>query len=317
MEAARTTPRAFLSYAWESEAHREWVRAFATRLRSDGVDITLDQWEVQPGDQLPAFMEHAVRENDYVIILCTPAYAERSNQRRGGVGYEGDIMTAETMTSQNQRKFIPVYRAGNSWEEASPTWLRGEYYIDLRGAPYSDERYQDLLTTLHGLRPTAPPIGQRSATLARATGTGPAAPQEEPPTEPIRIIGVVVDEVTTPRNDGTRGNALYRIPFQLSRRPTHEWAERFIPHWNHPPQWTTMHRPGIASVGSDRIYLDGTTMEEVERYHRHTLKLAIQETNREIAEHEAQQRVAAARAREQREEHERAVRNAAQRLKFD
>jgi hypothetical protein len=318
MEAARPVPRAFLSYAWESEAHREWVKAFATQLRRDGVNVTLDQWEIQPGDQLPAFMERAVRENDYVIIVCTPAYAERSNNRLGGVGYEGDIMTAETMTNHNQRKFIPVYRAGNNWEEASPAWLRGKYYVDLRGNPYSDERYEDLLTTLHGLRPTAPPIGQRPAILAGATGErGTVAQREEPTTEPIRIIGVVVDEVTTPSNDGTRGSALYRIPFQLSRRPTHEWAERFISHWNHPPQRTTMHRPGIASLSGDKIYLDGTTMEEVEQYHRDTLKLAIQETNRETAEHEAQQRAAATRAREQREEHERAVREAAQRLRFD
>jgi hypothetical protein len=318
MAAARPTPRAFLSYAWESDEHREWVRRFAIQLRNDGVNITLDQWEVQPGDQLPAFMERAVRENDYVIIVCTPTYRERSNERRGGVGYEGDIMTAEAMTTQNHRKFIPVYRAGNTWEEASPTWLRGKYYIDLRNNPYSQERYEDLLTTLHGLRPAAPPVGARPARLERAAGEHvTAAPRGAPPAEPIRIIGVIVDEVTAPRNDGTRGCALYRVPFQLSRRPSPEWAERFIPHWNHPPQWTTMHRPGIASITGDKIYLDGTTMEEVERYHRDTLKLAIQETNREIAEHEAQQRAAAEQARKQREDHERAVRAAAQRIKFD
>jgi TIR domain len=318
IEAARPAPRAFLSYAWESDPHRQWVRDFATRLRADGVNVTLDQWNLQPGDQLPAFMERAVRENDYVIIVCTPTYAERSNERRGGVGYEGDIMTAEVLNEQNQRKFIPIYRNGNTWEEASPTWLRGKYRIDLRGNPYGEEQYQDLLTTLHGLRPTAPPVGARPARLGQAAGVaGTTALQEPPPTEPIRIIGVVVDEVTSPRRDGTRGSALYRIPFQLSRRPSREWAERFIPHWNEPPQWTTMHRPGIANVSGDKIYLNGTTMEEVERYHRDTLKLAIQETNREVAEYEQQQHAIAEQARKEREDHERAVREAAQRIKFD
>jgi hypothetical protein len=318
MEAARPTPRAFLSYAWESEEHRNWVRDFATRLRTDGVDVTLDQWEVQPGDQLAAFMERAVRENDYIVIVCTPTYAERSNERRGGVGYEGDIMTAEVLNDQNHRKFIPVYRSGATWEAASPTWLRGKYRIDLRGNPYNQERYEDLLTTLHGLRPAAPPIGTRPAALAqRAEAQMTPPPREEPPIEPIRIIGVVVDEVTTPRLDRTRGSALYRIPFRLSRRPSHEWAERFIPHWDHPPRWTTLHRPGIASVSDDKIYLDGTTMDEVERYHRDTLKLAIQETNNELAAIEAHQRATMERARQQKEDHERAVREAAQRIKFD
>jgi hypothetical protein len=317
MTPARPTPRAFLSYAWENEGHRQWVRDFATRLREDGVNVTLDQWDLQPGDQLPAFMEREVRENDYVIIVCTPTYTERSNQRRGGVGYEGDIMTAEVMTNHNQRKFIPVYRAGDRWEDAAPTWLRGKYYVDLRGNPYDEEQYQDLLTTLHGLRPAPPPLGARPV-AARPTEQGPAtAPRQEEPAEPIRIIGVIVDDVTKPRRDGTRGSALYRIPFQLNRRPSQRWAARFPEHWNHPPQWTTMHRPGIAHVTADRIYLDGTTMEEVEQYHRDTLKLAVQATNEEIGALEQQERAAAERAREDREAHERSIREKARRINFE
>ena len=78
-----------------------------------------------------------------------------------------------------------------------------------------------------------------------------------------------------------------------------------------------MHRPGIASVSGDKVYLDGTTMEEVERHHRDTLKLAIQETNKEIAEHEAQERARAERARQAREDHERTVRETARRINFD
>ena len=144
IEVTRLTPQAFLSYFWESDAHRQWVLELGTRLRADGVEVTLDQWHVQPGDQLPAFMEHAVRDNDYVLIVCTPHDAERSNQRRGGVGYEGDIMTAEVFTTRNKRKFIPIFRSG-AWEDAAPSWLRGKYCVDLRGDPYPDEHYQDLL----------------------------------------------------------------------------------------------------------------------------------------------------------------------------
>lgn len=51
--------------------------------------------------------------------------------------------------------------------------------------------------------------------------------------------------------------------------------EAFIKTWNQPPQFTTMHRPGIARVSGDRVILDGTTIEEVEKYHRDTLKLSI------------------------------------------
>ena len=102
---------AFISYSWDDESHKEWVRDLAARLRQDGVEAILDQWEIHPGDQTTAFMEAAVRENDFVIIICTPTprYKERSDNRSGGVGYEGDIMTAEVLNTGNRRTFIPVF----------------------------------------------------------------------------------------------------------------------------------------------------------------------------------------------------------------
>jgi len=155
-----TAPKAFISYSWDDDAHKEWVKQLATRLRADGVDVTLDRWHAAPGDQIPAFMERAVRENDFVIAVCTPRFKERSDGRGGGVGYEGDIMTAYAFTGGDKRKFIPVLRRG-SWIEAAPTWLLGRAKIDLSGDPYSDSEYEELLRTLHGAREEAPPIGHR------------------------------------------------------------------------------------------------------------------------------------------------------------
>lgn len=34
--------KVFISYAWESEEHREWVKALANRLLSDGIDAVLE-----------------------------------------------------------------------------------------------------------------------------------------------------------------------------------------------------------------------------------------------------------------------------------
>jgi hypothetical protein len=151
-------PTAFVSYSWDSEQHKSWVRELATRLRADGVDVKLDQWENVPGDQLPEYMETSLRANDFVLIVCTPNYKERSDNRKGGVGYEGDIMTAQVLTGQNDRKFIPILRAGD-WTEAAPTWIAGKFYIDLTGDPYDEENYHILLGTLHGRRPQPPQLG--------------------------------------------------------------------------------------------------------------------------------------------------------------
>jgi len=35
-------PSAIISYSWDSEEHKTWVREIATRLRRNGVDIKLD-----------------------------------------------------------------------------------------------------------------------------------------------------------------------------------------------------------------------------------------------------------------------------------
>jgi hypothetical protein len=159
-EPAPTAPKTFITYSWDDSAHREWVKKLAIRLRWDGIDVTLDRWHAAPGDQIPAFMDRAIRENDFVIAICTPRFKERVDGRGGGVGYEGDIMTAYAFTGGAEKKFIPVLRRG-SWREAAPTWLLGRVSIDLSGDPFSETEYEDLLRTLHGEWEQAPPTGMR------------------------------------------------------------------------------------------------------------------------------------------------------------
>jgi hypothetical protein len=301
-------PTAFISYSSDDDTHKAWVRELATQLRADGVDVKLDQWETAPGDQLPAFMERAIRENNYILIVTTPRYKARSEKREGGVGYEGDIMTAEVLTTGNHRKFIPILRRG-TWSEAAPSWLAGKYHIDLRGDPYSEPGYEDLITTIYGTRSQAPALGPVPQRLARRTAA-PEAPGD------IKIKGILIDRVTEPRMDGTRGSALYRIPFQLSRTPSAEWAKLFVQAWDRPARFTIKHRPGIASVQGDTVFLDGTSIEEVENSHRETLMLAIKAANETIAELDASRRQEEERRRAQSEEHRRRLEDVSKRIKF-
>ena len=129
--------------------------------------------------------------------------------------------------------------------------------------------------------------------------------------EPIRILGVILDEVTQPRNDGTRGSALYRIPFRLSRGPSRMWSELFIKEWDHPSSYTTRHRPEIARVDGDKIVLSGTTIEEV---HRDTLVLALKAANQQMEVVEAEMTAQAQREYHEREERDARLRQAAERI---
>jgi formylglycine-generating enzyme required for sulfatase activity len=189
-EPQLTAPKAFISYSWDDEEHKEWVKRLATRMRvEDGVDVTLDRWHSAPGDQIPAFMERAVRENDFVIAVCSPRFKERSDGRVGGAGYEGDIMTAYALTIGEEKKFIPILRRG-SWREAAPTWLLGRAKIDLSGDPYSESEYKELVDTLRGEREAAPPIGvkkrsQASRSPGPGTPAGSSVPQRQSPVTPV------------------------------------------------------------------------------------------------------------------------------------
>ncbi len=309
-------PTAFVSYSWDDEAHKFWVSELAARLRGDGIDVKIDQWETTPGDQLPAFMEKSIRDNEYILIVCTPKYKQRSDNRDGGVGYEGDIMTAEISITQNHRKFVPILRKGD-WRQAAPAWLSGKYFVDLRGDPYQERSYDDILTTIYGTRPTAPPLGPIPERFR--------IPKHDPMTisatteasDEIKIMGIIVDEVSQPTLDGTRGSALYRVPFQLSKVPTSEWSQLFVQTWNHPASLTSMHRSGTASVEGDRIFLNRTTIEEVEQYHRDTLVFVVRDVNQAIAILE-QTRVAENERRLQElEEHRKNVAYRAKKIKFD
>ncbi len=234
--------KAFVSYSWDDEQHKDWVARLATRLRNDGVKTILDQWHTAPGDQLTEFMERQIRENNYVLVVCTPNYRKRSNERKGGVGYEGDIMSAEVLNQGNHRKFIPILARGQ-WKDAAPSWLKGKYYVDLSSQDKLKSNYPDLITTLLGERVSAPPVRETSM-ISPEPRTVQAA--QSPLREQLRIVGVIVDEVTEPTMDGTRGSALYTVPFRLSKEPTPLWSELFLRIWDSPPRFTTMHRPGIA-----------------------------------------------------------------------
>ena len=182
--APQKIPSAFISYSWEDKAHQRWVHDFAARLRRDGVDATLDQWHAVAGDQIPQFMETAIRESDFVLMICTPVYKMKSDLRRDGVGFEGGIITAEVFAKANHRKFIPLLRK-DSWSAAAASYVLGKLYIDLRGDPYSEENYDRLLNTIHGALPSAPPVGGLKAEgyIAPLIATVPATSNLTPESE--------------------------------------------------------------------------------------------------------------------------------------
>ena len=310
--AAETTgstanaPSVFISYAHEDA---ELAHALAGALRSRGCRVWIDVDEMRIGDDLASRIGEAIDSVDFLLAVISDTSVKSPWCKR-----ELSIAVSEAMKS-GRVKVLPM-RLG---PVALPALLRGIYSprVDPSNVGTMAEK---LLADMEGHRgppapaprPTPPPTDIRP-TLSSA----PTVPPAVDPVEPIRIIGVDAAGVTRPRMDGTRGSGLYTVPLRLNRTPTATWARRLPGLWDHPPEFTTMHRPGIASVSGDRIVLNGTTMEEVERYHAATLRKVIQEVNRLVLEEEAAKRLEREHVEADERAHDESVRTAAERIKFD
>lgn len=133
---------------------------------------------------------------------------------------------------------------------------------------------------------------------------------------PLELTEVLVGDVGRPRNDGTGGSGLYSVPIGLNRAPDAAETRLLEQHWDRPPSFTTMHRPGIMRVYSDRVVLQGTTIEEIERYHATTLKLVIDKTNEDASAHHAQQEARQSERARQDRNHDSHVNDVADRIRF-
>jgi hypothetical protein len=92
-------------------------------------------------------METEIGGCDFVLLICTPAYKKRADERVGGVGYEQDLMTAERLVARHYNKFVPVLREGD-WYNAVPKWITGHLGVDLRGDKYAEDNFQNLVEHL-------------------------------------------------------------------------------------------------------------------------------------------------------------------------
>jgi hypothetical protein len=104
--------------------------------------------------------------------------------------------------------------------------------------------------------------------------------------QPIRIVGE--GEITIFQNNVSKVDALCsprisplcRISFRLSCCPPYEWARMFINAWKNPSSYiANWHRSDMASIEGDKVILNETTEEQVEKYHRKTLDQAIESAN--------------------------------------
>ncbi|MFK8297678.1 toll/interleukin-1 receptor domain-containing protein [Capnocytophaga cynodegmi] len=154
-------PKVFISYSWDDKEHENWVLKLAEKLCENGVDITLDKWELDKlGKSLPNFMENSIRESERVICVMTPNYKIKTEKPKGGVGYEYSIITATIFKDIETSKFIPLLRGDEN--TSMPLALDGRKYIDMRSDTDFEIKVEELLRDIYKEpKDKKPPIGNK------------------------------------------------------------------------------------------------------------------------------------------------------------
>ena len=244
------TPKVFISYSHDNEEHRNWVYRLACRLVESGVEVVLDQWDIQLGSNILKFMEKGLTNSDRVLVVCTDNYNKKSNEGLGGVGYEKNILTAELFSGQDTNKFIPCIR-GVSTLAKTPVCLGGRAYVDFTHDSGFEVNLKQLLHELFGV-----PLKPKPA-----LGKSPfAIPEEDaPPSIRGESSTVFFSNRFSDSFPGVRGIQWFRDPHEAVKRLKLFFREPFVFRDSIPIWWWRsgdMHIDHFEVLSPDTVLLD-------------------------------------------------------------
>ncbi|MSV28174.1 MAG: TIR domain-containing protein [Bryobacterales bacterium] len=130
------------------------VRSLAERLRADGFRVWFDEWEIRPGDSIPAKIEEGL-EHSRVLLLCMSANAFGSEWAR----LEDHSLRFRDPLNK-ERRFLPLRLDDASAKD----WLEPYLYIDWR-ADAGDREYVKLLEACR--QPRTEPTPEQAAARER------------------------------------------------------------------------------------------------------------------------------------------------------
>ncbi|MCA9706719.1 MAG: TIR domain-containing protein [Myxococcales bacterium] len=163
----------FISYSHDSDTPEQQVLALANKLRHQGIDVRLDQYETHPSEGWPRWTERQLDECDFVLLICTPTYRRRY-ERQDAPG-AGDLVEWEALIIERllveagarNDKLLPVLLPEGT-EQDIPQQLRSFTHYRL------PEAYEALYRRLTDQPKTpAPPLGEVVSMPANANSSAP------------------------------------------------------------------------------------------------------------------------------------------------
>ena len=250
------TSTVFVSYSHDGENHSNWVLQLATRLRSNGVDAILDRWKLDLGQDVAAFIEKGLSKSQRILCICSENYVNKANNKKGGVGYEKKIMTAEIMADLNRNWVVPIIR-NNPGDQKVPTFLAGSLYIDFEDDLLYEARYEELLRSLldEPVLPI-PPLGKNPFETVKQYANQKFIPSSEKYASPATRGRVTFDYSN---NNGMYSIGCGELMFETRWSKS---SDRNIYLYNDPGSILTValvrDRQQINEIGDARIY-DGSS----------------------------------------------------------
>jgi tetratricopeptide (TPR) repeat protein len=136
-EDERRPPVVFISYSQDSAEHMDRVLALSNRLREDGIDCILDQYEDSPAEGWPRWTEKQIHQADFVLMICTQVYYNRvtGKEKPGtgqGVRWEGNVIYQLIYDADSENaKFLPaLFADGQASHIPAPVKGATRYLID-------------------------------------------------------------------------------------------------------------------------------------------------------------------------------------------
>jgi tetratricopeptide (TPR) repeat protein len=237
-------PKVFISYSHDSHEHMDRVLALANRLRADGIDCHIDQYEDSPSEGWPRWMVNQIEDADFVLLVCTENYERRFRGREEtgkglGVKWEGAIITQEIYEAEaHNTMFIPVLFSSHDSANI-PIVLRGATRYELKTAEGYDTLYRRLTNQpltqkpeLGKIRPMPPRERKQSMILESAWFESQSTQESPIPNTEVVASAEDPERIPSSQNVGSTPEASLYAPKGRIRGTTTAHRSRIL--WKKP-----------------------------------------------------------------------------------
>ncbi|MCD8243293.1 MAG: toll/interleukin-1 receptor domain-containing protein [Parabacteroides sp.] len=139
-------PRIGISYCHSARGVAEKI---CDRLEKNGFKVLIDFKDLKYGHDMNYFMEELITETGTLIILIDNEYAQKADERKGGVGTETFLISSEMYSQARPDRFIPcALEKDGKGGFILPKYLKSRMCADFTSEEQIEKNWASILTHL-------------------------------------------------------------------------------------------------------------------------------------------------------------------------